>query len=228
MNGNPYYVTEEPRSSVSDGVNPLLIILHGYGADERDLMALGAYFDPRLRVVSIRAPVDLPQGGHAWFPLEFTEAGVKIEREDVEQAREDLIEVVRSQQVFHGNDASNTLLLGFSQGAAMALAVAYRAPDTTTNVIALSGVFAPEMTPADPDVLRVLQATSIIMTHGSHDPVISIQQSHAARDVVAQTPVRLKYHEYSMGHEINQECLRDVVEWVATAVDGSQKGGGTP
>lgn len=228
MASNPYYITEEPRSSAAAGVHSLLIILHGYGADERDLMALAAYFDPRLRVVSIRAPLDLPQGGHAWFPLEFTEEGVKIEREDVEQARDDLMEVVRNQQVVHGNDATNTLLLGFSQGAAMALAVAFRAPDTTANVIALSGVFAPEMIPADSDVLRVLEATSIIMTHGSHDPVISIQQSHDARDLVAQTPVRLQYHEYSMGHEINQECLRDVVEWVAAAVDASQKGDRAP
>ncbi len=97
MNGNPQYITEEPRSSVSVGANPLLIILHGYGADERDLMALAAYFDPRLRVISMRAPFDLPQGGHAWFPLEFTDEGVKIDREDVEQAREFLIEIVRNQ-----------------------------------------------------------------------------------------------------------------------------------
>ena len=191
-------------------------------------MALAAYFDPRLRVVSIRAPVDLPQGGHAWFPLEFTEEGVKIEREDVEQARDDLMKVVRNQQVAHGNDATNTFLLGFSQGAAMALAVASHAPETTANVIALSGVFAREMIPVDPDVLKTLEATSIIMTHGSHDPVISIQQSHDSRDLVAQTPVRLQYHEYSMGHEINQECLRDVVEWMAAAVEASQKGGGAP
>ena len=228
MASNPYYITEEPRSSAADGVHPLLIILHGYGADERDLMALAAYFDPRLRVVSIRAPVDLSQGGHAWFPLEFTEEGVKIEREDVEQARDDLMKVVRNQQVAHGNDATNTFLLGFSQGAAMALAVAFHAPETTANVIALSGVFAREMIPVDPDVLKTLEATSIIMTHGSHDPVISIQQSHDSRDLVAQTPVRLQYHEYSMGHEINQECLRDVVEWMAAAVEASQKGGGAP
>ncbi len=218
MVSKSFYITEEPRTSAADGVHPLLIVLHGYGADERDLMALGAYFDPRLRVISMRAPLDLPQGGHAWFPLEFTEAGVKIEQEDVEQARDDLIEAVRSQQVAHGNDASNTLLLGFSQGAAMALAVAYCAPDTTTTVIALSGVFASEMVPTDLNTLRILEDTSIIMTHGSHDPVISIQQSHHSRDLVAQTPVRLQYHEYSMGHEINQECLRDVVEWVAAAV----------
>ncbi len=224
LNGNPQYITEEPRSSVSVGANPLLIILHGYGADERDLMALAAYFDPRLRVISMRAPFDLPQGGHAWFPLEFTDEGVKIEREDVEQAREFLIEIVRNQQAAHGNEASNTLLLGFSQGATMAMAVAYRAPDTSTNVIALSGVFAAEMTPVDPEALGALAATSIIMTHGSHDPIISIEQSYASRDLVAQTPVQLQYHEYSMGHEINQECLRDVVEWVGDAVEGGQKG----
>ncbi len=110
----------------------------------------------------------------------------------------------------------------------MALAAAFHAPDTAANVIALSGVFAAEMVPADPSVLRILEATSIIMTHGSHDPVISIEQSHTSRDLVARTPARLQYHEYSMGHEINQECLRDVVEWVTAAVDKSQKGEGAP
>ena len=226
MEGSHHYITEEPRSSVEGGVNPLLIVLHGYGADARDLMALGGYLHPSLRLISIRAPLDLPQGGYAWFPIEFTEAGIQIDREDVLQARDFLIEVVRSRQAAHGNDATNTLLLGFSQGAALALAVAFQAPDTAANVIALSGVFAREMTPTDPDTLRLLEATSVLMTHGSHDPLISIDQSHASRDIVAQTPVRLQYREYSMGHEINQECLQDVAEWVAGVVDSAERGDG--
>ena len=201
-----------------EGVNPLLIILHGYGADERDLMALGAYFDPRLRIISIRAPLDLPHGGHAWFPLEITEAGVQIDPEDVERACEVLIEEVRGLQAANGNDSSSTLLLGFSQGAAMALAVAFRAPDTAASVISLSGAFVSEMVPADQDALRALEATSVIMTHGSHDPLIRIDQSYHYRDLVAQSPVELQYHEYAMGHEINQECLAEVVEWVAAVV----------
>lgn len=227
MDNTPHYITEEPRSTASPdgGVHPLMMVLHGYGSDERDLMALASYFDPRLRIISIRAPLKLPQGGYAWFPLAFTDHGVQIDREDVERARDELVDVVRSLQATQGNDSGNTLLLGFSQGASMALAVAFGAPETTTAVIALSGVFASEMIPADPLALRALEATAVIMTHGSHDPVITIDQSHLSRDLVAQTPVTLQYHEYAMGHEINQKCLQDVVQWVAEVVEARQQGG---
>jgi phospholipase/carboxylesterase len=227
MNGDLHYITEEPRTPESDeGVSPLMIILHGYGADERDLMTLAPYFDPRLRTISIRAPLDLPQGGHAWFPLEFTESGLKTNREDVEKARDVLVHVVCNLQVAHGNDSNNTMLLGFSQGAAMALAVGFSAPGTASSMIALSGFFAPEMVPTDPNILRALEARSVIMTHGTDDAVITIDRSHASRDRVQQTPVRLQYNEYSMGHEINQECLADVVDWVAGML--ADRGGTVP
>ena len=213
MGDEPYTVTLDPRAD-TDGVPPLMVVLHGYGADERDLLALASHFDPRLRVVSIRAPLALMQGGYAWFPVGFTEQGLTIDQGDAEKARADLVDVVRDLQAAHGNDHGNTLLLGFSQGASMALAAALSAPDTAVGVIALSGVCVPEMMPTDADIMRALAANSILMTHGRFDPLIPIDQSHASRDLVAQTPVRLTYREYPMAHEISQDCLAHVAQWL--------------
>ena len=213
MDDTPFTVTLDPRAD-ADGVPPLMVVLHGYGADERDLLALTSYFDPRLRVVSIRAPLALMQGGYAWFPVGFTEQGLTIDHGDVDKARADIVDLVRELQSAHGNDHGNTLLLGFSQGASMALAAALSAPDTALGVIALSGVCVPEMMPTDPGIRGELAAKSIFRSHGNLDPLIPIDQSHASRDLLAQTSVRLTYREYPMAHEISQDCLVDVAQWL--------------
>lgn len=222
MQSTLHYVTQAP-SLAQDGVCPLIVILHGYGADESDLLPLASYFDPRWRVISIRAPLALMQGGYAWFPVEFTAEGLAIKQEDADEAREDLIELVRELQAIHGNDRGSTFLLGFSQGASMALAVGLSAPGTAAGVIALSGVCVAEMIPTEPDTLDALAANSILMTHGSFDPLITIDQSHASRDLVAQTPVQLSYHQFAMGHEINQDCLAEVTSWVTDALARSDR-----
>src|SRR5262245_24616894 len=76
-----------PPKSVIDGKPPLLLLLHGYGANEDDLFSLAPYLDERFMIVSPRAPVVLQPMSYAWFNLGFTPQGVIVDAEEVESSR---------------------------------------------------------------------------------------------------------------------------------------------
>ncbi|NKB66297.1 MAG: phospholipase [Candidatus Latescibacteria bacterium] len=193
---------------------PLLILLHGYGSNEEDLLGLMSHLDPRLMGVGIRAPFPLDWGGHAWFPIEMTEAGLQL---DFSQALEicqllgDEIDRIRNKQ-----GAERVFILGFSQGASMALGVALGRPLLAAGVVGMSGLCVEEMLPAD---RTQVQGLPILLTHGRQDPVIPIHQGRSSRDLLAGLPVALSYREYDMGHEVGADCLDTVDQWVRQRLD---------
>src|SRR5262245_19920926 len=114
--------TAAPRQSVS-GRPPLLVLLHGIGANEDDLFPIGREVDPRFKVVSLRAPRPY-HGGFAWFDIQFLSSARIIP--DIDQAKATLADLVRwlgAAPERFGTDPAQTFLLGFSQGAMMSLGV---------------------------------------------------------------------------------------------------------
>ena len=210
-----YYIAyRTPDARSEEGV--LLIMLHGYGSDEQDLIGLAPYLELPCLAVSVRAPQSLDFGGYAWFPLEISPKGVVPDYEAAQEACaqvrglvEKLREEHRSRQVF---------LLGFSQGASMALAVSLADPRLFSGVISLSGFCVPEILPGDAESVRGLP---LFMSHGRWDPVIPVRQARASRELLEQLPLELTYKEYSMGHEIGQECLEDLKAWLRERLNGA-------
>ena len=197
----------------AEGDHPLLVLLHGYGSDERDLMGLASLLDPRFQVVSVRAPQVLETGGYAWFALQFTPFGLVLDHAQAQESRQQLQAWLEVLVAAPGVDRSRVFLLGFSQGAGMALGAALHRPELVTGVVFLSGLVVPQMMPVgDPEKLRAL---SVLMTHGRQDPLLPIAQGRASHALLEQLPVRLCYREYEMGHEINEECLAEVQRWLA-------------
>ena len=201
-----------PAAGTAAGGHPLLVLLHGYGSDERDLMGLAPYLDPRFQVVSARAPQVLEMGGYAWFAVQFTPFGLVLDHDQARESRQQLEAWLEALIAAPGVDRSRVFLLGFSQGASMALGAALHRPELVAGVASLSGLVVPQMIPeGDPEKLRPL---SVLMTHGRQDPLIPIAQGRASRALLEQLPVRLRYREYEMGHEIDAECLEEVRTWL--------------
>jgi phospholipase/carboxylesterase len=204
-----------PPAAPATGPHPLLVLLHGYGSDEQDLLGLGPYLDPRFQLVSLRAPQALELGGYAWFAVQFTPFGLVLDHDQAQVSRlalEGWLEAQVSSQ-----EVGRVFLLGFSQGAGMALGLALHRPDLVAGVVFLSGLVVPQMIPqGGPEKLRSL---GVLMTHGLDDPLIPIEQGRSSRALLEQLPVRLRYREYEMGHEISEECLAEVQEWLAAALD---------
>lgn len=192
---------------------PLLLLLHGYGASEHDLFSFANEVDPRLHVVSARAPLALPWGGFAWYHLGGAPGRLVPDPASRAQALDLLERFVQGLPGRLGADPARTYLLGFSQGAIMGLALAARRPELLAGVVALSGYIDPELMPAAP--APALAGVPILQMHGTYDDVIPVAAAHMTRDLLAGLPVRHSYHEYPVGHGIHPDGLLAIQAWLA-------------
>lgn len=199
---------------------PLLVLLHGIGADENDLLPLARYLDPRLHVVSLRAPRDYVVG-YAWFPIEFRADGSVIP--DVAGARDALARLTRwieDAPERLGTDPARTILLGFSQGAMMSLGVLSTAPERLAGVVALSGRFAPALFPATaPD--GAIARVPLLVAHGTLDDVLPIEHGRGVRDAFAARTADFTYREFPVGHGIDAREIELVAQWLTARLDAA-------
>ena len=218
------YIVREPADDAA-AKRPTLMLLHGYGSNEQDLMGLAPYLDPRFLMVSVRAPYALDFGGYGWFPIEITERGIVLHFDDALVSCQRVSKLVTSIAAEYPVDPACVMLLGFSQGASISVAVALEEPRRFAAVAALSGRCVPEMIPVNDQAVRDLP---VFMSHGEFDQVIPIAQGRESHQLMRQLPLDLTYTEYAMGHEINQECLEDLRRWLAHQIDRRQQSATEP
>ena len=77
-----------PPGVPGDRPPPLVVLLHGLGADEHDLFGLAPWLDPRAVVVSARAPMEAWPMGHSWFDIDWSETPPRLDHEHVAAHRE--------------------------------------------------------------------------------------------------------------------------------------------
>jgi phospholipase/carboxylesterase len=194
---------------------PMLVMLHGVGADEHDLLPIAAHLDPRLLVVSLRAPREYPVMGHAWFDIDWSTVPPTYDLGQAEESRAALAELLPVLAREHGTDPARTFLFGFSQGGAMALSVALTRPELVRGLVVHSGRLIPDLREraAPAAALARLEALAL---HGVDDPVLPVERGQEIRDFLA--PLlgdRLVYAEHDAGHEVTAESLADVARWLS-------------
>jgi thioredoxin 1 len=194
----------------------LLLLVHGYGADERDLGGILPYLDPegRFSVVLPRGPVAAPgTPGFAWY--EFGSADPSA-FDAARQALDDLLDEACKEQEFERSDA---FVGGFSQGAGMTLAVALGPSDRArpAGVLAMSPAL-----PGDLDIAPDATEVPVLVQHGTHDPLVPVQRSRdLARSLRAQG-VPTVYRTYPMEHQVALESLQDAREWADQVIAGER------
>lgn len=215
------HLVREPVTRTQDNP-PLLLLLHGIGSHEGDLMSLAPYLDGRFFVVAARAPISLGYGSHAWFRIDYASPNrALIDPSEPDRSREMLIQFVDELVDTYELDAGRVHLLGFSQGAIMTLGTLLRRPDLMAGAVLMSGRAHPSMLErmGPPEAMRGLP---VLVTHGTEDEVLPIVNGRQTRDLLEKMPVRLTYREYSAGHEITPEMLADVAAWLSERLDGKQ------
>ena len=204
----------EYRERPADG-DPagLLVLHHGRGADEHDLLGLADVLDPerRLHVVTPRAPLRLPGWpGNHWYVV--PRVGYP-DRETFDAAYGALASFHDSLWERTGVTPDRTVLGGFSMGTVMSYALGL-GPDrpAPAGVLAFSG-FIPTVdgwTPSLPDRVD----TRVFIAHGRHDPVIDVGFAHRAKELIEVAGLPLEYHESDAAHHIDPAHVPAAVEWV--------------
>ncbi len=186
----------------------LVLLLHGRGADEYDLIDIADRMPPRFAFASLRAPVALPDGGFTWF--ESRGAGQPILpslRASVTDLRDWIEEVGTSD--YHGP----VVLFGFSAGMMMAGALLLDEPARYAGAVLLSGAFAFDT--ASAVAPERLAGVPVFYGSGLFDDVIPHDLvTRTAAYLAERSGALLTLREYPIGHGISGPELADIAAWL--------------
>ena len=182
-----------------------LVVLHGRGADERDLEPLVEMLDPGARLAAFlpRGPLALPPGGAHWYVVRrvgFPDPATFLPTFERLSA---WVDAVLEEA---GIGPERTVFAGFSQGAVMSHALAFAAArPRPAGILAFSG-FVPRVDGFDLD-LAGRAALPVSIAHGTFDPVIGVEFGRDARDRLTNAGLDVTYREDPVAHTIAPAAL---------------------
>ncbi len=188
---------------------PLLVLLHGVGSNELDLLSLASEFDPRLVTVTLRAPY-VYGPGFAWYRVDFTEAGRIFSEVEVQDSLDQLVRTLESLPGEVGADPHRLIVGGFSQGAIMSLGISLLKPELASAVLMMSGRMMPQF-----EAIRETPKSPYLLQHGLYDPVITIDEGREAYRFLKARGADVEFLQYPMEHQISAESLGDARHFVA-------------
>jgi phospholipase/carboxylesterase len=206
---------ERPPADVAEG---LLVLHHGRGSNEQDLIGLADVFDPerRLHVVSPRAPLEF-QGmpGAHWYV---------VQRVGFPHA-ETFLPTLKMLNAFHdslyertGVGPERTILGGFSQGSVMSFATGLSGDrPAPAGILGISG-FIPGADDWTPDFAS-RPDMPILIAHGRRDPVITFDFAEQARDLIEAAGLPLTFMPSDAGHNIDPPQVPGIVDWISSTLN---------
>lgn len=210
----PLTYLEHPAEGEPEG---LLVLHHGRGTDERDLLRLADVLDPegRLHVVTPRAPLVLEGSpGYHWYLV--PRVGYP-DHDTFQAARGALAELHDRLWEETGIGPTRTVLGGFSMGAVMSYAMALGGDrPAVAGILAFSG-FVPTVEGWQPRCEDRL-GTRAFIAHGRRDPIIEIGFGQRARDLLEAGGLEVEYHESEIGHQIDPAHLAAASRWLAATL----------
>jgi phospholipase/carboxylesterase len=202
-----------PASGTPDGA---LVLLHGRGTDEFDLLPLLGALDAERRLVGLtpRAPLSLPPGGAHWY----------IVRRVGYPDRETFYDSLRGVSAWLdqlpdelGIPWERIVLGGFSMGAVMSYALGLGpGRSTPAGIMALSG-FIPTVEGFELELERA-RGLPVAIAHGTADPVISVEFGRDARLRLESAGADVTYRESPVPHTIDPAIVPDLRDWLARTI----------
>jgi phospholipase/carboxylesterase len=208
----------EPRGTTPTS---LVVLLHGYGANGDDLIALGDGWRrwlPEAVFVAPNASETIPgmYGGLQWFPLTLRDPSEYWR--GVVSAQPAVDRYIGEQLARYRLSADRLVLVGFSQGTMMALHVGLRRAVAPAGIVGYSGLLAgPE------HLAQITVRPPILLIHGEADDLIPVAALHMARERLAASDLLVEWHvRPGVGHGIDPEGQMMAGHFIASALKGLQ------
>lgn len=194
-----------------------LIIMHGYGADEYDLLPIAKQFQGNYNTISIQAPIELDWGGFAWYHLTQTITGLHGDDASRIESEQKVVDFLRRQK--EDRKLHDVILMGFSQGAAMSYSLlaneAFHSLGLNLKaVIALSGYIPLDVRPKLS--ARQLGGLPVFISHGLYDDLIPPQALDSAKELLEKQGASVTAKTYEIGHGLTEETIADINSWLNT------------
>lgn len=201
------YGRKEAASGTADSI---VVFLHGYGADGKDLLSLGdalAQFLPNTTFVAPDAPeaCAVNPGGFQWFPIPWIDgSSEEAAMQGMASAVDDLNAFLDQLLESEGLTPDRMILVGFSQGTMMSLHVAPRRAEELGGVVGFSGRLM------EPELLEdeVVSRPGILLIHGDQDDVVPPQSLPEAANALTAAGFDVYAHVMKgTGHGISPDGL---------------------
>lgn len=197
-----------PGSEPAQPAPRSLLLLHGRTGDENVMWIFTHNLPKNTWIFSPRAPVASTVSGYEWLPP--SEGWPRLP--DFEEVAGKLLAEFLHWVDSAGAPTDQVDVMGFSQGAAMAYALAALYPRHIQRVVALAG-FLPAEDPA-PGRYAALQGKKIYVAHGSKDLTVPVQKAQEAVRILETAGADVDYCESDVGHKLSAPCLRGLKEFL--------------
>ncbi|MDQ6666510.1 MAG: alpha/beta hydrolase, partial [Acidobacteriota bacterium] len=183
-----------------------LLLLHGTGGDENDLLPIGRALAPGAALLSPRGKI-LEHGMPRFF-RRFSE-GV-FDLEDVQFRAHELADFVREATQEYAFDPARIFALGYSNGANIAAVELLMHPELLAGAVLFRSMFAFE-----PSAIPQLPATPVLMVSGRHDPIATPAATERLAALLASAGAKVEVQWRESGHELTPEDFQAGKKWLA-------------
>jgi phospholipase/carboxylesterase len=197
-----------PSNSNEKGSKLTLLLLHGTGGTEDDLIPLGKELAPNASILSVRGKV--LENGMPRFFRRLKEGVFDIE--DLKIRTDELAGFIAKSSSVYAFDPHKVIAVGYSNGANIGASLLLRRPEVLAGAILFRA-----MVPFIPAVLPDLSKKSIILLEGMYDPIVSRSQAENLLEIFTNTrsSVTLKWQD--SGHNLTQEDIDAAKKWLESS-----------
>lgn len=215
MTDQPIIVETDPSADAA------VIWLHGLGADGNDFVPLvpelGLPDSLKIRFIFPHAPFRpvTCNGGYvmrAWYDVYSLDDLSNEDRDGLEESRQTLESLI-GDEIERGIPAGRIILLGFSQGGALALYTGLRSARKLAGIGALS-TYLPQADLLVTEKHPANNAVPIFMAHGDYDPVVRYAAGEKSCQLLRQQGYAVDWHRYPMEHSVCMEEIGDIASWL--------------
>ena len=185
--------------------NHTLLLLHGTGGSENDLLNIAKYIDEDANILSLRG--DVNENGMNRFFKRLSE-GV-FDEEDLVYRTSKLYKLLDELSLKYEFDRNNITAVGYSNGANIAASLLFHYKDALKRAI----LFHP-MVPLRNIELPSLTETSILITAGTNDPICSVKESEELFDYFHNANADVEISWYNFGHRLTEQEIFKAKEWL--------------
>ena len=204
INRWPFRV-QYPKNTSAD--NRVMLLLHGHLGNENVMWILAKPLPKNYYLLAPRAPLKTGENQFSWHEITPQWPDIQTYRDLAEQLISRVDDWVKEQAI----KINRYDIMGFSQGAVMAYALAILFPERIGKVAALAG-FIPQNWQESLD-LKSVKERDFFIAHGTQDDIIPIKKAHQAAVVLEENGAQVTFCEAEIGHKLSANCFNGLGEF---------------
>ena len=207
------YELRKPKQVDPDQTYPVLFLMHGIGGNEQNMLSLVDGLEESFYIFSIRGQLFQPPG-YAFFTIE---GYGKPHREVFDDGVNKLTSFIDYAFEQYPLDASRVYLLGFSQGAILAMTLGLTLGNRIKGIVALSG-YIPAFVKEEYTIKNV-ESLSLFISHGEMDQILPLEWGKANNELFNKLGAAVTFETYPEGHTVSHKNHHDFKNWLLSDLE---------